>query len=264
MRKTVLSVLAACVLATAGLSGCASGEQKAGEIDYADDEAMAVIADGWVERSKALEGSDEKEGAEYDAQLKAAIQTEIDADAQLKDRQFESTEMQEDVLAYLNSLDAQMDVVNNYSSSGLEFYEKWNEAYDNRTTILKTLSDEYGLSVDGEYKAEFEKILTDGTNAIENASKKEAIEGIVSGASWESVDDGFGYYTYTAIVENTSEYDFKNVSIVVGLYDADGVRTETYANANSWKAGDKVKFEAYGNDVKADRVEATVSYYEVA
>lgn len=46
------------------------------------------------------------------------------------------------------------------------------------------------------------------------------------------------------------------------MYDADGVRTESYASANSWKAGDKVKFEAYSTEGPVERVEATIDFFE--
>lgn len=261
MKRQIFGVVATCALAIS-LSACASTEPQQAETDYADDEAMGIIAEGWIDRAEILEGSEELQGTEADEQLKQAVQAEIDAGSSLKGRQFENTKMQEDVLAYLNSLDAQMDVLTNYSSSSIEYYEKWTEAYNNRTAIIKKLADEYGLAVDGKYKADFDKIITDGTNAVENKSKEDAIEGLISGATWEAIDDGYGSITYTAVIENTTDYDFKNVLLIVGMYDADGVRTESYANANSWKAGDKVKFEAYSTEGLVERVEATIDFFE--
>ncbi len=53
-------------------------------------------------------------------------------------------------------------------------------------------------------------------------------------------------------------------SLVLALYDADGVKAEeTYASTSSWAAGEKVRFEAIGS-VDAAQVKASVSNYEVA
>ena len=49
---------------------------------------------------------------------------------------------------------------------------------------------------------------------------------MLSSANFEKSDDGYGLYTYTAIVENTSDISFENVYLNVALYDADGVRAE--------------------------------------
>lgn len=70
-------------------------------------------------------------------------------------------------------------------------------------------------------------------------------------------------YTYTAIVENTSDISFENVFLNVALYDADGVRAEEcYADTSAWAPGEKVKFEVM-SEVDASRVAPTVSNYSI-
>ncbi len=64
--------------------------------------------------------------------------------------------------------------------------------------------------------------------------------------------------------ENTTEYDFKDVGLVVSLYDADGVKAEeTYTSTTSWASGEKVKFEAMSS-VDAANIKVSVNYYSVA
>ena len=66
-----------------------------------------------------------------------------------------------------------------------------------------------------------------------------------------------------AVIENTSKINFSNVSLLLALYDADGVKAEeTFANTSSWAAGEKVRFEA-GTDVNAAQVKVSVSSYDV-
>lgn len=263
MKKTIVG-LVACSLLVLGLGGCSSGGEAASsdEVDYADDEAMEVIAEGWCARSDALEDVTALD-EDYAARLKEGVQIEIDNDQPLKDRQFEDTGLQEDVIAYLNLLEGQKDVLESYSMDDFEFYDAWDKVYDERSTLLKKFVDEYGFSVDEKYQNALDDLLANGTAAQKKSDEKDAIEALVAGAEWDKQDDGDGYFTYTAVVENTSDYDFKDVGLVLGLYDADGVRTEAYASTNDWKRGDKVKFDAGCYEADAERVEATVDYYDV-
>jgi hypothetical protein len=81
---------------------------------------------------------------------------------------------------------------------------------------------------------------------------------------FEQIDDGYGNYTYSATVKNTSDLSFENVSLVLGLYDSDGVRQgESYVSANTWAAGETVKFEGYGT-INAAQIKVEINYYEVA
>ena len=80
---------------------------------------------------------------------------------------------------------------------------------------------------------------------------------MLSSANFEKSDDGYGLYTYTAIVENTSDISFENVYLNVALYDADGVRAEEcYADTSAWAPGEKVKFEVM-SEVDASRLAPT-------
>lgn len=246
------------------LAGCSSSQESSSSgPDYADDEAMQVIADGWEQRQDLGEDISELDD-NYAAELKTIVQAEIDNDAPLKSREFEDGQMQEDVIAYLNALDDQLDVLNSYSTNDLDFYTEWEKAYDERSQLLKTFVEDYGLTVDAKYQDYLDDLVANGTAAQRKSAEKDAIEDIVSKAEWESEDDGYGYYTYTAVIENTSDYDFEDVGLLVGLYDDDDVKTEEYASVNSWKKGEKAKFEVYASDVDAKRIEVEVDYYAVA
>ena len=84
--------------------------------------------------------------------LQQIIQAEIDNDKPLKARQFKDSKSMEQIIAYLNSLDDQLAVVKKYSSTSTEYTTAWSEAYDKRSTILKTFVDKYGLKVDSKYQ----------------------------------------------------------------------------------------------------------------
>ena len=257
-KHIVLSLVALLMVCAISLMAC-SQQSNSSSQEYVDEKAVGIIAKGFELRSDYVEKNSSRSSDAY----REAVQIEIDNDVILKDAKFKDSKLQEAVLAYLNSLDDQMSALKNTKFQSEEFYRAWDEAYDNRTKALKALVDNYGLTVQDKYKDTLTE-LTDNGNAvsIKEASDK-ALQGLLDSANWEKTDLGFGHYQYTAVIENSSDYDFKNVSIIVNLFDGDGVKTETYANANSWKKGEKVRFEAFGNEVDAERVEAEVQHYQV-
>ena len=81
------------------LSGCSQVEKKNDGPDYADERAMAVIAQGYQKRSDYLESLGEDADLGSNKVRKEAIKTEIDNDKELKKASFRDTKMQEDVIA---------------------------------------------------------------------------------------------------------------------------------------------------------------------
>ena len=264
-RRSFLAVTGSLVLG--GLAGCGGNQSNAAdEVHYADDEAMATIAKGWEKRQDIVDAIDDdtkNNDSKYGEALQKGIQAEIDADASLKDAKFQDSKLQEKVLAYINILDDQYELAGEFDSANFDFYEKWNEIYDERSMMLKDFADNYGMTVADKYADNFKELMVNGKSAQEKSDKQDAINALIAGASWEKSDDGYGSFTYTAIVENTSDYDFSNVSLTVNLYDADDVKTEAYANVTTWRKGEKAKFEAYGYQVDAQRVEGVVTYFDV-
>lgn len=107
-------------------------------------------------------------------------------------------------------------------------------------------------------------MIANGAAATEKSRIDEALETLMSSVTFEKQNDGYGFITYVAIVENTTGVDFGNVSMTLGLYDADGVRAQdTYLSTTSWPAGEKVKFETI-SEVDAVETRVAIDYYEVA
>lgn len=81
------------------LSGCSQSEKKNDEPDYADDRAMAVIAQGYQKRLDYIESLGEDADLSSNKVRKEIIKTEIDNDKELKKAPFKDAKMQEDVIA---------------------------------------------------------------------------------------------------------------------------------------------------------------------
>ncbi|WP_143252372.1 FxLYD domain-containing protein [Bifidobacterium pseudolongum] len=256
MTKRVINVMTALGLALS-LGACSQNTKNEGP-DYADDEAMNVIGQGLSKRF-AIVDTDET-GA---AVVKKGVQAEIDTDSPLKNRQFEDSKLHENVISYINVLDESMDVLANYQYQSAEYYEHWEDVYDKRTQILKTFVDKYGLKLQGEDQETLDELVANGASAAKERNEKETIDKMISSTQFEKKDDGYGNFTYTAVIENTSDLSFENVNVVLGLYDADGVKQESYAHVKTWAPGEKVKFEAYSN-CDATEIKPMVDYFNVA
>lgn len=262
-RRSLLSAAAALAIAL-GASACGAQNVDEGP-DYIDDEAMSIIAQGFQARADTLDktdiGTTDEEYANY---LKGAVQAEIDNDAVLKNSLFEDSKLQEQVLSYVNLLDDSLELLDTYTTSSIEFSEGWSDIYNQRSVLLSTFVSDYGLTVGDKYQSSLDEIIKNGNSVSENAATEEAIETLVASLSFEKIDEGYGYYSYTAIGENTSGIDFNNVGLVLALYDSDGIKAaDAYASTSSWLAGEKVKFET-SSDVDAQDIKVSVDYYEVA
>ena len=75
--------------------------------------------------------------------------------------------------------------------------------YDARSAQLKKLVDRYDLTVDDEYRDAFDELIKNGRTVEEKTHNDEAINGLLSSATFEKSGGSCNLCTYTAIVENT-------------------------------------------------------------
>lgn len=262
-KQPMMGLLVLLICSLGFISACSQNDANAAKSKYVDDKAMNVIAAGFERRSDVIESNANDDDPHSTENIQEAIEAEIKNDEELKNARFKDSKMQQDVITYLNLLDDQLKVTEDYSQSSSDYYEEWNKVYDKRSAQLKKLVDNYGLEVGEKYKDDFNDLIKNGKSVAEKTRYEDAINSLIQGANFEKTDDGYGLYTYTAVVENTSGISFSNVSLTLALYDADDIKAEeTYADTSSWAPGEKVKFEAM-SDVDAARVVASVSSYDV-
>lgn len=263
-KQPMMGLLVLLICSLGFISACSQNATNSEKPKYVDDKAMNVIAAGFEKRSDVIESNANDDDPHSTENIQEAIKAEIKNDKELKNARFKDSKMQQDVITYLNLLDDQLKVTEDYSQSSSDYYEEWNKVYDKRSEQLKKLVDNYGLEVGEKYKDDFDELIKNGKSVAEKTRNEDAINSLIQGAYFEKSDDGYGLYTYTAVVENTSGISFSNVGLTLALfYDADDVKAEeTYADTSSWAPGEKVKFEAM-SDVDAARVVASVSSYDV-
>lgn len=245
------------------LSACSQQEKPEGP-DYADDEAMSIIATGFEKRSDKINELQQAGKDTYStANLKAIVQTELDIDSELRSRPFENSEMQEQIIAYINTLNDSIKLLKNSSTSSDGFNKEWNEIRDERSMLLKTFVDTYDLTVDAQYKDDLDELTANGAAVTEQNEIDNTINQLVENAVFTKQGDGYGSFTYSATIQNTSSFYFENVGIILALYDAQNIKVEeTYTDTSSWAPGENVLFKAFST-TDASTIKASVSYYDV-
>ena len=262
MKKII--TVAAIAFLSLSLAGC-GGEEKDPGPDYADDEAMEIIAEGFEARQDTI-ALVEKQGDE-DPQsmknLKSYVDAELQAANKLRTRVFEDTELQEQVLTYINTLDDTRTLFDKYSVTSTAFTDAWSKLGDERAILLKKFADEYGLAVDEKYREALDEILANGAEATRTSQVQSALEQLIGSITFDKKTE-YGTTTYSAVVENTIGIDLVNCVFDVSLYDADGVKAEeSYIDIASWAAGEKVRFECMAQ-TDAPNVKLTINHYETA
>lgn len=236
--------------------GC--GQQEEGP-NYADEEALVALRSALEMRFDAADSN----GEANSENLTKLTDIELTKLSSYRDRQFEDSKLQELVLAYINLLEEMRETAANVDVDYSGTKEEWDKQYDRRAELIKDFVGSYGLAVGDSYEESLDKLIRRGNLSAQKSAESEAIEALVRTMKFEKIPDGYGYYTYTCVAENTTEFNFGIVSIDLALYDIDGVKaSEEYVSTSSWQKGERVRFETF-SPVDAVEVRATVSHYEV-
>lgn len=231
MRKVLLSgIILLFVVSMVLLTGC-SGGSSGSDVKYADQDYLKSMAKG-LENRWAL--NDRDEGKEITvAMMKEYIQTELDQVTQYESATFEDTQLQQKALEYINVLKESLEKVDYYVSN--DHYEEWADVYDRRTVIIKEFVDNYGLTVNSKYQDTLDELLANGNAVSAENDKRAAFEKIIKDLNFEvKEDDGYGWKTYAAVFENTTDYDVESISLDISLLDSDGVIVSTeYASLDN-------------------------------
>lgn len=264
LKKTLLSILLLSLIAgLCALLGCSSSSpaSSSDEVHYADKDFIASLSKG-LEARWSLTDQEEDDSATTIKQMQSYIQAELDELTQYETATFEDTKLQEQALKYINVLKDSYDNVN-YSISDKDT-DKWQEYVDERSVLIKDFVENYGLTVSEKHQAILDEFIADGISVETKSAEEKAMKKLVKSLDFElAEDDGYGWKTYIATLDNTSDYDIKDISVDVNLLDKEGTIIATeYASARNVAKGKKAKLE-FNTDEDFKKIEKTLSYYEV-
>ena len=119
------------------------------------------------------------------------------------------------------------------------------------------------MTVDEKYQQTLKDFLTNSQLVESQEEVQAALEEMLQAAKFENVsDDGGGFKTYEAVIENTTQTDFKMIDFNINLLDEDGVIVETiYDQVGNFAKGAKAKISFY-TDIEFSSTQVTSSYWE--
>lgn len=260
MKKILVAILSLSLILSFGiLTGCGSSTSS-DEPQYADQDFINSMSKGLEARWKLTDAA--PDGASTIEEMQSYIQAELDQVEQYESATFEDTKLQEKALQYINVLKDSYENANYFLSD--KDYEKWQEYIDQRAVLIKDFVDNYGLTVSQNYQANLDEFLANGEAVNTRSDQEKAVKKLVKKLDFEvSKDDGYGWKTYEATLDNTSDYDIVDLSLEVNLLDDEGVILDTmYTDANNVKKGQKAKM-SFETDKSFDKVEKNITWFEV-
>ena len=277
MKKKLIILLTAVMCVGLLSAGCSSNsnsknEEKKEEIQYADDQFIKDMSKGLQARWTLNEQDENKEGydqidvqsSEYKDMMLSYVQAELDCIEKYKDEKFKDSQLQEKAISYINLLTKHKEVcdyipVDYYG----KYLDEFQSIYDERSKIIEDMANNYGLTVEEKFQSNLDEFKTNSQLVQEQDALQNSITNMLNNIQFQEVnDDGYGWKTYQAVVENTSGKDFSEFSVNINLLNADGVIVETqYDQVSNFSNGAKAQFE-FMTDKDFTSTQVTANWYE--
>ena len=228
MKKKLIILLTAVMCVGLLSAGCSSNnnsknEEKKEEIQYADDQFIKDMSKGLQARWTLNEQDENKEGydqidvqsSEYKDMMLSYVQAELDCIEKYKDEKFKDSQLQEKAISYINLLTKHKEVcdyipVDYYG----KYLDEFQSIYNERSKIIEDMANNYGLTVEEKYQSNLDEFKTNSQLVQEQDALQNSITNMLNNIQFQEVnDDGYGWKTYQAVVENTSGKDFSEFSV---------------------------------------------------
>ncbi|VEE22033.1 Uncharacterised protein [Streptococcus equinus] len=254
MKKIFLGFLTiACLV----LVGCS---KKTNEKTYYDDKFMSSLAKGLEARWDYVDNNDDDESKKF---YTTAIQKELDEVNKYSDLSFKDSKLQEAAISYINSLKKCKETARTFGADS--FYEKWSDAYDNRTEVLNKINKIKKIKVSKANQSNLDELLASGKEVQNNNKAKEQVNNLINSLSFaKDEENSFEEYgEYTATVTNNTELIIEDLSVVAKLKNDQGVVVdEAYLSLNNWTPNETRQVE-FGTDKTFSTIEYSIDYIEI-
>lgn len=264
--KKILCLFLASIMALS-IVGCGNGSKSATsstENSYSDSEFINSIAKSLEKRWSIVESKEaesfEQESREYYANISSAIDAELEIVSKYRNSEFKDHNLQELAIKYINALEDSKETADLLPSDDASLYDKWENIYDTRTTIIKTLVDDYGMTVSEKYQNTLDDLINNAKSVEKDTAIKEKVDKIADSLKFDKKSDGTGYYTYTTKFQNDTGVNFDYLTFNIDLLDSEGTVIEQqflyFENVSDGKSysGDFI------TDTSFDHYEVTAEY----
>lgn len=191
------------------------------------------------------------------------VSAELDILEKYQTEKFEDSKLQEKAIQYINLLKQQKEACDYITVDYEKYDELWYDAFNKRTQMIVEFVNDYKLKVSDKYEDTLKDLTLNAQQVNEENEKEGKVQALIGSIEFAlAEDDGYGWKTYNAVVENTTDMNFSYFGLDINLLDQDDVILETtYANVSNWNSGQKVKFE-FTTDKEFVATQVTGEYTE--
>lgn len=248
MLKKVICI----VLSTILLVGCTSNYENK---NY-DSEFLTSLSKGLDKRRKDNDKFPDESAKNY----KLYINDELDEVKDYGDKKFKNDKLKELAIRYINVLKEGKEIASNFGADSFE--DQWSEHQNKRYELLVEINNISEIPVQD--KDGLNEVLAGGKEVKCDNKVRKDLENIINSADFKPDDSNSYLAGYSAVVENTTEYDIEALTVEVSLFDENDVLyNTTYINVNNWKKGTEAKLHFIDTDDKEGTYELSLKYYEV-
>ena len=251
--STILLGILFLMLLSVGCSSTKEVEKKEEEPQYADDAFVQDMSKGLQARWDLNAIDEQKEGydkilvnsKEYQDMMVSYIDAELNEIEKYTEEKFENKNLQEIAIKYINLLEKHKEICDYMTVDYDKYYEEFEPIYNERSKIIESMVNDYGMTVDEKHQKTLNDFLTKSQLVQEQEKKETAIDQMLADIQFQVTEDsGNDWKTYQAIVENTTGINFKTFSVDINLLSTDGVIVETaYYQVSAFNNGSKAQFE---------------------
>lgn len=204
---------------------------------------IKALARGLIDRWEYDKDEVGMENLEFKEYRRELIHKELDQVAEFEEVEFEDPKLKEYAFAYIEALEAQLKAIEYYGRDRNKCFFDWDEAYDDRSKLIKTFTEEYGLDVGSKYKHYLEDFIRNAEVAEQVETVKEQVAQMEQVEFERWADEG-GLKKYGYQIKNITDVTFSYFSSSIELYDEKGalIGNAFGDNVKNFEPGQEVWF----------------------
>ena len=253
------------VLIVIGLLGCSNQakevEIQEGKINFDDvfiEEFSRAINERWAAQDKLDEYENE---AVYNEKNVEILENELEI-IKPSLTSVESKELKELGSQYIEGAEYQIEM---FKTTDWDLQWDYNEKAEKlRKPALIKLVDEYNVIIEDEFQQIYKDFKEKSTLISKENDANNFAEKLIYEIVFEKTTDDYGDNIYTAIVENTSDFEFEYLSYDVQIKDSEGVViSNDFIYLENFTPGTKQKVELLYLPEDTESLELSLDYFAI-
>lgn len=242
--------------------GCSNQSEKAEEKVSPDDvfieEFSKAINKRWAEQDKLVETEEDEKYYEKNVEiLEKELETIEGSLANVEDKELKELGNQ-----YVEGAKLQIEM---FKTDDWELELEYSEQSERlRKPALIKLVEEYNVIIEEEFQQTYKDFKAQATVINKENEANSYAEKLAQEIVFEKTTDEYGDLVYTAIVENTSDFEFDSIDYDVQFKDSDGIVVDNdYIYLENFTPGTKQKVELTYIPEDTATLELSLSYIDL-